>query len=283
MRGPAVEADVEQLGAEVLGVLGLPVVDGRPAVLRARRHVVAVVVEAAVALHAVGDEWLDDLVRLEQFGLSPLQLHGVPSQSRCIQECIHRKLLPAPERRAALIQAAKDAFAERGFAATSMDDVAAAAGVSRLIVYRHFESKEDLYDVVVAEAAAMLVDALHAVRATPPGTRRCGALLDGRARRSATASRCCGNTPRASRSSRRTPTGSARRRSSSSATLLTTRGRRRRAPGLGGGHVAELRHRRGDALGRTRTGIERDDEFLALMAESVPPMIRAWAALEATR
>jgi AcrR family transcriptional regulator len=60
-----------------------------------------------------------------------------------------------------LIIAAKDAFAERGFAATSMEDVAAAAGVSRLIVYRHFDSKEELYDEVVAETAELLVKAFR--------------------------------------------------------------------------------------------------------------------------
>lgn len=37
----------------------------------------------------------------------------------------------------------------RGFDATSMDDVAQAAGISRLIVYRNFESKEDLYRAVL--------------------------------------------------------------------------------------------------------------------------------------
>lgn len=48
-----------------------------------------------------------------------------------------------------------------------MEDVATAAGVSRLILYRHFESKEELYDVVVAETAATLVAALKEAEATP--------------------------------------------------------------------------------------------------------------------
>jgi AcrR family transcriptional regulator len=39
---------------------------------------------------------------------------------------------------------AVDLFVDNGFAATSMDDVAQAAGVSRRTVYRHFASKEDL-------------------------------------------------------------------------------------------------------------------------------------------
>ena len=60
-----------------------------------------------------------------------------------------RVLLDRPTRRAAILRAAAAAFAARGFAATSMDDVAAAAGVTRLIVYRHFASKEALYVAVL--------------------------------------------------------------------------------------------------------------------------------------
>jgi AcrR family transcriptional regulator len=40
-------------------------------------------------------------------------------------------------------------FARSGYAATSMDDVAAAAGVTKLIVYRHFDAKEALYRAVL--------------------------------------------------------------------------------------------------------------------------------------
>ena len=49
--------------------------------------------------------------------------------------------LPRAARRAQLLEAAATAFLERGFDGTSMEDVAQEAGVSRLIVYRIFESK----------------------------------------------------------------------------------------------------------------------------------------------
>jgi AcrR family transcriptional regulator len=62
-----------------------------------------------------------------------------------------RVLLDRPTRRAAILGAAARAFAERGFAATSMDDVAACAGITRLIVYRHFETKASLYTAVLAD------------------------------------------------------------------------------------------------------------------------------------
>lgn len=77
-----------------------------------------------------------------------------------------RVLLDRPARRAAILSAAADAFAERGFADTGMDDVAAAAGITRLIVYRHFDSKEDLYGAVLQHVRDRLAEEL--VSATGP-------------------------------------------------------------------------------------------------------------------
>jgi AcrR family transcriptional regulator len=55
------------------------------------------------------------------------------------------KRLPAEQRRGMITRAAGRLFARHGYAATRLDDVAAAAGVSKPIVYRHFESKKALY------------------------------------------------------------------------------------------------------------------------------------------
>jgi AcrR family transcriptional regulator len=52
--------------------------------------------------------------------------------------------LPAAERLALIEEAAARLFAERGFAGTTMDEIAAAAGVSKPMLYRHFESKREL-------------------------------------------------------------------------------------------------------------------------------------------
>lgn len=60
------------------------------------------------------------------------------------------------ERREQILAAATEAFAATGFAATSLDDVAAAAGVTRVILYRHFESKADLYQAVLDRMCARL-------------------------------------------------------------------------------------------------------------------------------
>ena len=56
------------------------------------------------------------------------------------------------ERREQILAAATSAFARTGFAATSLEDIADEAGVTRAILYRHFESKADLYRSVLNRA-----------------------------------------------------------------------------------------------------------------------------------
>jgi len=50
-----------------------------------------------------------------------------------------------------LVEAALALFAEKGFAATRIDDVAARAGVTKGTVYLYFESKEALFKAVIDE------------------------------------------------------------------------------------------------------------------------------------
>jgi AcrR family transcriptional regulator len=70
--------------------------------------------------------------------------------------------LPRSQRRAQIIAAATRTFAKTGFAATSLDDIAAEAGISRAILYRHFDSKTDLYQAVLDSACQRLVAATGA-------------------------------------------------------------------------------------------------------------------------
>jgi AcrR family transcriptional regulator len=56
-------------------------------------------------------------------------------------------------RRAAIMAAATDLFRERGFRATSLDDIGAVAGISGPAIYRYFQSKHELLSVLVEEAA----------------------------------------------------------------------------------------------------------------------------------
>jgi AcrR family transcriptional regulator len=52
-------------------------------------------------------------------------------------------------RREQLLQVARSLFAERGFEATSVEEIAAKAGVSKPVVYEHFGGKEGIYAVIV--------------------------------------------------------------------------------------------------------------------------------------
>jgi AcrR family transcriptional regulator len=63
--------------------------------------------------------------------------------------CHRRKLLSRSQRQAVILQGAATAFAAKGFAATAMEEVAAASGITKEIVYRHFASKEELYRAVL--------------------------------------------------------------------------------------------------------------------------------------
>ena len=56
-----------------------------------------------------------------------------------------RLRMPAGERRELIARAAGRLFAQRGYAGTRLEDVAAAAQVTKPIVYRHFGSKKGLY------------------------------------------------------------------------------------------------------------------------------------------
>ncbi|HEY0950783.1 TetR/AcrR family transcriptional regulator [Nocardioides sp.] len=53
------------------------------------------------------------------------------------------------ERREQILAAATEAFARSGFAATSLDEIAEEAGITRVVLYRHFDSKGDLYQSVL--------------------------------------------------------------------------------------------------------------------------------------
>lgn len=68
-----------------------------------------------------------------------------------------RSRLPAAERRSQLLVVARDVFAERGFHATSMDDVAEAAGVTKPVLYQHFANKRALYVELLDDVAAGLL------------------------------------------------------------------------------------------------------------------------------
>ena len=68
-----------------------------------------------------------------------------------------------PERRSdrkrrAILEAATEAFLRHGFLGTSMDEIAAAAAVSKQTVYKHFSDKESLFREIVTTTVDEISD-----------------------------------------------------------------------------------------------------------------------------
>jgi AcrR family transcriptional regulator len=78
--------------------------------------------------------------------------------------------MAGPQRREQLIGVARDLFADQGYEATSMEEIAERAKVSKPVVYEHFKSKEGIYAVIIDREVRSLVDRIKA--ALSPGHPR---------------------------------------------------------------------------------------------------------------
>jgi AcrR family transcriptional regulator len=86
--------------------------------------------------------------------------------------------LPVAERRALIVEAAGRLFGERGYERTRLDDIAAAAGVTKPIVYRHFDSKRDLYLALLDRHRDDLPGFIDSMPAQGTAEERLRAVLD---------------------------------------------------------------------------------------------------------
>ncbi len=75
------------------------------------------------------------------------------------------------QRREQLIEIGRGLFAEKGFEATTVEEIAATAEVSKPVVYEHFGGKEGLYAVVVDREIRTLLDAITGSLMTPSHPR----------------------------------------------------------------------------------------------------------------
>jgi AcrR family transcriptional regulator len=73
--------------------------------------------------------------------------------------------LNAVARREQLLDVALEVFARAGYHGASMNDVADAAGVTKPVLYQHFESKRDLYQALLDEVGARLLAAISTATA----------------------------------------------------------------------------------------------------------------------
>lgn len=78
--------------------------------------------------------------------------------------------MAGPERREQLIGVARELFAQRGYEATSIEEIAERAGVSKPVVYEHFGGKEGIYTVIADREVRALVDRIK--KALTPGHPR---------------------------------------------------------------------------------------------------------------
>jgi AcrR family transcriptional regulator len=73
--------------------------------------------------------------------------------------------LPASARREQLLDVALQVFARQGYHGASMNDVADAAGVTKPVVYQHFDSKRDLYLALLDAVGERLLTAIYTATA----------------------------------------------------------------------------------------------------------------------
>ncbi len=78
-----------------------------------------------------------------------------------------RKRLPAADRRRAILDAAREVFFRKGYAATSLDDVIRLGGGSRRSIYTEFGSKRGLFNALLAEASSAVYGLLDSLDARP--------------------------------------------------------------------------------------------------------------------
>jgi AcrR family transcriptional regulator len=90
-----------------------------------------------------------------------LQLWRQPSTRRC-----ERRTAKAAARREAILDAALDEFAARGFAAARLDDVARRAGVAKGTIYIHFRDKEALFQELILFQLSPVVGSFEAALAS---------------------------------------------------------------------------------------------------------------------
>lgn len=87
--------------------------------------------------------------------------------------------LPRSQRRAQLLDAARDVFVERGYHAAAMDEIAIRAGVSKPVLYQHFPSKLELYLALLDQSIDEFVDSvLTSLDSTHDNKRRVAAAME---------------------------------------------------------------------------------------------------------
>lgn len=83
---------------------------------------------------------------------------NTPKQDRAVENSGPRWTRRKEERPGEILDAALQVFAEKGFSATRLEDVAARAGISKGTLYLYFSDKEDIFRSVVEHAVVPNID-----------------------------------------------------------------------------------------------------------------------------
>jgi AcrR family transcriptional regulator len=86
-------------------------------------------------------------------------------EARTLTGAARGQRLPRRERRAQLLDAAREVFVAQGYHAAAMDDIAEAAGVSKPVLYQHFPGKLELYLALLETSSDALIAAVEAALA----------------------------------------------------------------------------------------------------------------------
>jgi AcrR family transcriptional regulator len=79
----------------------------------------------------------------------------------------HRVRMTGAQRHLQLLDIGRELFGQRGYEATSIEEIAARADVSKPVVYEHFGGKEGLYAVVVDREMQLLLDRFTSALSAP--------------------------------------------------------------------------------------------------------------------
>src|SRR6266542_5464933 len=93
-------------------------------------------------------------------------------------DTVRRRRLAPEQRRMLIVEAAGRVFGEHGYDGTRLDDVAAAAGVTKPVLYRHFDNKTALYLALLERHRADLGTFASAIPAAGTLEQRLRAVLD---------------------------------------------------------------------------------------------------------
>jgi AcrR family transcriptional regulator len=90
-----------------------------------------------------------------------------------------RRRMPAPLRREAILVAAEEVFARRGYHGAALEDIAQVAGISKALIYEHFASKRELHASLVNAHVEEIFQRLQASAAADrPGEERLRGGID---------------------------------------------------------------------------------------------------------